>query len=398
MSEKSPRLPTRLMNRRDALAVAAAFGTVIGAGLMLPAAASAAESAQKSGAISFTDLAGRRVTLAKRPERFVVANYILNFLMISGASGVDKIVGLTQDGWLETRRGEYTLLKDAFPALMDKPSIGGYHDSILNSEKILALKPDVVLVNRTQFADNTGRLRIFEAAGIPVVVLDYHSMTLANHTTSTEILGRLLGREDVARAQCERYRSVLQEIASRIAKLDDSRKHTRVYIEAGNRGVAEYGNSYNRTVLWGAILENLAADNLARDMKQPYGALDREFVVGRNPQVIIMAGSLWENVDSSDFMRMGLTVSEGTAQKRLAGFAKRPMWQNLDALKNGRFYGIDHGSLRCMMDYAFSIYLAQVLYPGVFDDMKPDEEIASFFAKYLPELKAQGTFFTQLKR
>ena len=51
-----------------------------------------------------------------------------------------------------------------------------------------------------------------------------------------------------------------------------------------------------------------------------------------------------------------------------------------------------------MMDYAFSIYLAQVLYPGVFDDMKPDEEIASFFAKYLPELKAQGTFFTQLKR
>ena len=59
--------------------------------------------------------------------------------MISGASGVDKIVGLTQDGWLETRRGEYTLLKDAFPALMDKPSIGGYHDSILNSEKIIAL-------------------------------------------------------------------------------------------------------------------------------------------------------------------------------------------------------------------------------------------------------------------
>lgn len=135
MSEKSPRLSARLMNRRDALAAAAAFGTVIGAGLMLPAAASAAKAPQNSGAISFTDLAGRRVTLAKRPERFVVANYILNFLMISGGSGVDKIVGLTQDGWLETRRGEYTLLKDAFPALMDKPSIGGYHDSILNSKK-----------------------------------------------------------------------------------------------------------------------------------------------------------------------------------------------------------------------------------------------------------------------
>lgn len=346
--------------------------------------------------LSIVDVCGRTVVLKKRPQRFVVANYILNFLMISGAAGVDKIVGLTQDGWIETRRSEYVLLKKAFPQLMAKPSIGGYHDNVLNSEKILALKPDVVLINRTQYEDNTQRIRIFEAAGIAVVVLDYHSMKPEAHAASTRILGTLLGCEEKAKAQCERYSQVLADIKKRIASLPEERKHVKIYVEAGNRGVAEYGNSYNRNVLWGAILENLEADNLAADMKQPYGALDREFVVGRNPQIIVIAGSLWENSETSDLMRMGLTVDEETAQKRLSAFARRPMWQNLDALKTGRFYGIDHGSLRCMMDYAFSIFLAQAIYPGVFDDYDAQAEITGFFKTYLPEIDARGTFFIRL--
>ncbi len=395
-------LMNRMMTRRRTIALAAAAAAAATVPLAAAPAFAAQTKAQNETSgqfpITFTDLAGRKVTIQKRPERFIVANYILNFLMVSGASGTSKVVGLTQDGWIDMRRGEYTLMKAAFPELIAKPSIGGYHDDILNSEKILALRPDVILINRTQYESNTHRVEVFEAAGIRVVVLDYHAMKPANHIQSTTILGLLLGREDVARAQCERYRTVLDTIASRIEKLPESALHTRVYVESGSRGVHEYGNSYNRSVLWGAILENLKADNLARDMKQPYAALDREFVIGRNPQVIVICGSIWENSDTSDAMRMGLTVPEETAQKRLSGFARREMWQNLDAVKNGRIYGIDHGSLRCIMDYAFSMYLAKVLYPDAFNDFDPDREIADFYATYLPELKAQGTFFIKLKQ
>lgn len=376
--------PFARISRRQFLEISAA-------GLFAPSVL-----ASPKAELSIVDLCGRTVVLKKPPQRFVVANYILNFLMVSGAAGVNKIVGLTQDGWLETRRAEYVLLQKAFPQLMTRPSIGGYHDSILNSEKILALKPDVLLINRTQYEDNTQRIRIFEAAGIAVIVLDYHSMKPEAHAASTRILGALLGCEDKARAQCERYSEVLADIKKRIAALPETKKHVKVYIEAGNRGVAEYGNSYNRNVLWGAILENLQAKNLAADMKQPYGALDREYVVGGNPQIIIIAGSLWENSEASDLMRMGLTVDPQTAQKRLGAFARRSMWQNLDALKTGRFYGIDHGSLRCMMDYAFSIFLAQALYPGVFDDYDANAEIQGFFKTYLPEIDAKGTFFIRL--
>lgn len=43
--------------------------------------------------------------------------------------------------------------------MKDLPSIGGYHDDILNAEKILSLQPDVLLIGRTQYAENSQRLK-----------------------------------------------------------------------------------------------------------------------------------------------------------------------------------------------------------------------------------------------
>ena len=349
-----------------------------------------------AGGFTLTDLAGRTVSFDKTPERFIVANYIANFMMIGGAPSLSKVVGMTQDGREHTRYGEYTLFTKAFPDIKKIPSIGGYHDNVLNAERILSLRPDVILINRAQYADNSQRLGVFEKAGIRVVVLDYHAMKVENHTRSTEILGRLLGRESIAQAQNQRYREVLTEIDTRIAALPDSAKHRRVYVECGNEGVGKYGNSYNGTILWGAILKNLGAAGIAQDMKVPYAALDREFVVASNPQTIVIAGSIWQNASASDQMRMGLTVDEQTAQARLKGYAQRTLWQKIDAVKNHEVYGVDHGSLRCMLDYTFSMYLAKVLYPQTFADYDPEREIRNFYATYLPELQAQGTFFIHL--
>lgn len=344
----------------------------------------------------FTDLAGRTVVIEKTPERFVVANYIANFMMTGGAKSLGKVVGMTQDGWEQTRQGEYRVFTKAFPSITMLPSIGGYHDNILNAERILSLKPDVLLIGRAQYVDNSGRIELFEKAGIRVVVLDYHAMKPENHVKSTDILGKLLDREEAAAAQNARYTEVLADIRGRIAALPEEKKHRRVYVELGNEGVGKYGNSYNSTVLWGGILKNLDAANIAADMKTPYGPLDREFVVASNPQTVVIGGSIWQNAAEGDQMRMGLTVDEATAQLRLKGFSERPLWQKMEAVKTGEVYGVDHGSLRCMLDYTFSMYLAKVLYPETFADYDPQKEIASFYQTWLPEVEANGTFFVKL--
>ena len=94
-------------------------------------------------------------------------------------------------------------------------------------------------------------------------------MKVENHTKSTMILGQLLDREAVAKEQCDVYASALEDVYRKIAALPDSAKHKTVYMELGNKGIGEYGNSYNKDVLWGAILKNLGADNWLRMPPSP---------------------------------------------------------------------------------------------------------------------------------
>ena len=342
--------------------------------------------------LQLTDLAGRSVVLSRMPQRFVVANYIANFLFVGGAKAVDQIVGITADGWESTRYAEYVRLTQAFAQLKNIPSIGGYHDDILNTEKILSLKPDVVILGQTQYAQNAQRLRLLEKAGIAVVVLDYHAMTLQNHVKSTQLLGKLLNRESVAEEQINRYTETIQTIQTRIAKADNKAKQVPVYVECGNLGVGSYGNSYNKTVLWGGILRRLQVNNIAADMPAPYASLSREFVLAKNPGIIFIAGSIWQNAAENDQMRMGLMVPRTEALQRLSGFIRRPLWDRLQAVKNNWVYGVDHGSLRSMLDYTFSLFMAQVIYPGLFDDFDPEAEIHAFYKRYLPEVDSSGTF------
>ena len=355
------------------------------------------EDCHANNLISFTDIAGRKVTLEKHPKRFIVANYIANFLMVGGGECLDKVVGMTFDGWEDTRYGEYHTYTKTFPTLKDIPSIGGYHDNVLDSEKILALRPDVLLIGRAQFADNNQKIDIFERAGIRVVVLDYHAMKTENHTKSTMILGKLLDREAVAKEQCDTYTKALDNVYRKIALLPESQKNKRVYMELGHKGVGEYGNSYNKDVLWGAILKNLEASNLAHDASQPYAPLDSEFVIASDPEVIIIGGGIWRNNTESDQMSMGLTIDEDTAQERLNGFAQRKAWKNLSAIRAGDVYAVDHGSLRNMIDYTLTLYLAKILYPETFEELNPLQEMNSFYEKYLPELNVSGTFMIKLE-
>ena len=223
-------------------------------------------------------------------------------------------------------------------------------------------------MDRSQFAANEQRVEVFEKAGIKVVVLDYHSMRIETHSKSTEILGVLLGRGAVASRQIEAYAKAIGELEARLATVPADAPKPRVYVELGNKGLAENGNSYNNTVLRGAIVSCLMGDNPAKNMEQPYAPLDNEFVLSADPQIIFVGGSIWSGSES-DQMRMGFTVDEATAESRLKAFAGRPNWRHLSAVKDGRVYAVDHGGLRNMADYVFSQFIAQVMYPDLFEDL-----------------------------
>ena len=97
-------------------------------------------------------------------------------------------------------------------------------------------------------------------------------------------------------------------------------------------------------------------------------------------------------------MRMGFTIDEDLAQERLAGFADRPLWSNMQAVVNNQIYGVDHGSLRNILDYSFTEYLAKIVYPDLFEDIDPAAEYEEMLNQYLPEIAGSGTFMIHLER
>lgn len=348
---------------------------------------------------TFTDVEDREITIEKQPETFIVGNYILNFMLIGGKDSLDKVVGMPLDGWQETRYGEYEAMTKSFPEILDKTSIGGYHDDVLNSELILQLKPDVLLINKSQYTENETSIPVFEKAGIKVVVLDYHKMKLENHVKSTEILGVLLGKEATAQEMIADYTNAVDMVNTRIK--DSGEEGRKTYVELGNKGIGEYGNSYTGC-LWGSIIDNVGGINIADSVLDPeegYGALDKEYVLSQNPDVILIGGSIWTGTNTDgDQMRMGLTVDSQMSQERLQGFMTRDGWSSLNAVKNGEVYGVDHGSLRFMGDYVYTLAVAKAVYPDVFEDIDPQKEMENFYAKYLPEFDSTGTYFIKLEK
>ncbi len=343
---------------------------------------------------TFTDVAGREITIDEKPNTFIVGNYILNFMLIGGEESLEKVAGMPLDGWEETRYGEYNAMTASFPEILEKTSIGGYHDDVLNAELILQARPDVLLINLSQYTENETSIPVFEKAGIHVVVLDYHKMKRENHLKSTEILGVLLGRQDVASQMMKDYTDAVDMVQGRIADAEQNVK--KVYVELGNNGLGEYGNSYTGC-LWGSLIDSVGGINIANQVLDPnegYGALDREFVVSQNPDIIIIGGSIWTGYNTdNDQMRMGLTIDSSMSQKRLNGFTQRDGWSALKAVQNGNVYSVDHGSLRFMGDYVYVEAIAKMIYPDLFEDIDPQAEMEKFYETYLPELDHTGTFY-----
>jgi ABC-type Fe3+-hydroxamate transport system substrate-binding protein len=346
--------------------------------------------------IKFTDLINREIILNDQPKRIIVANFITNYLMVGGSESLTKVIGFPFDGWEDYRYGEYVVFTQSFPQMRDIPSIADYHDHSVNTEKIVSLNPDIILMSPSQYTENNNAIALFEKADIPVVVLDYISLTVETHTKSNEILGLILGREEIAREQNNTYISALNNIYAKVATLQDIEKHKRVYVELGNKGIGEYGVSYPGDQLWGSIINSVDGNSISSHLNS-YVALDKEYVVTSDPEVIIMDGSVYGG-DAGDQIRMGFTVDEETAQARLRAYAKRPEWANLSAIRTGEVYATDLGSLCNMSDYVFTQFLAKVLYPELFEDIDPLANMQSFYAKYLPELKYTGTFMIKIKQ
>ena len=130
-----------------------------------------------------------------------------------------------------------------------------------------------------------------------------------------------------------------------------------------------------------------------RMLSRPGGPVNPEFVLEKDPDIIMIMGSYWPKKPTS--MRLGFEADEAASQQLLKAFTQREGWDKLKAVKNKQVYSAHHGLPREIYDCVVFEYLAKTYYPEEFADIDPEATLKEFYEKFLP-FSYGGTWFMHL--
>jgi iron complex transport system substrate-binding protein len=337
-----------------------------------------------SRTITVSDVAGRDVVI-KLPVKKVNVNWSGSggaFMTMSALLGADVADYLASwdDGLVKNRFDMYEQYRSKIPALAKIPVVGGVDTNDFNIEKLIASKPDVVIWTlsvREQAASVVEPA--LKQAGIPIVYIDHHAETIANHSRSTRILGQIFEKEERAEAIVKFYTDNINMIESRVAS---AKTKPVVYMEVTSTGPGNYGNTYSDNFMWGTMIVKAGGANMAEGIVKNAAPVEAELVLSKNPDIIILNGSYWPATPSS--LRMGYLSNEDETQRLLSSYFDRPGWRRLKAYQNGRVYAIHHGLGREVYDVAAVAFLAKSIHPDLFQDIDPMAMLKEYYDRFLP--------------
>ena len=358
-------------------------------GLALLAAAVVFAVPAMAGTITVTDALDRRVAVPETAKRILLGFYFEDFFAVGGPDAYDRVVAISREAWEGWRRPQWDAYVEAVPRIATLTDVGEVDSGTFSLETAVAARPDVAIIADWQYSAMGDAAERLEAAGIPVVVLDYNAQTVAKHVASTLALGAILGREARAKALADRYAAAIADTEARVAALDTRPK---VYVELARKGAGEVDNSYGDT-MWGRLVEIAGGENIAKGQVAKWGPLSPEFVLARNPRAIFLAGSGWTGRDKAVLMGPGVAVE--TTHAGMRPYLERPGWSELAAVKSGEVHALYHGGARTLYDFAFLQYIAKTLHPEAFADVDPLANLERFFADYMP-IRFDGTYMTRL--
>jgi ABC-type Fe3+-hydroxamate transport system substrate-binding protein len=330
-------------------------------------------------AASFPDALGRPITLPGPARRIVLGFNFVEFTAIAGPTGWDRVVGMSKKLWASWRAASFKRYLAPIPRLADMPDVGDTDDGSFSLEKVLALRPDLVVLAEWSWSALGAEVTRLESAGIPVMVIDYNAEIPARHVASTLALGHATGELERARALAELYMAKLRDIRQRTAGLA---RRPRAYIELGQGGPAVIGNTYWKS-MWGRLLTLIGADNIAAGrIPGAWGPLNPEYVLAADPDAIFIAGSSWPGHPAA--VVTGFDADIATTRARLRPYEQRPGWAGLKAIRDGQLFAIEHGLCRALFDYTAMQYLAKQLFPDRFTDIDPVAELRRYHERFLP--------------
>lgn len=357
---------------------------------------SAAGSASgPAGPVMVKDVLGREVTFEQAPERVFLSEarlaYSLLFLQKDDAAA--KVVAWPDD-FAKAAPDMWRRLQDASPSAAGVTTVGSLQRGDLTLENLLALRPDAAVISMDAYeaAKATPFFDGLERAGVPYVVVDFRRKPLENTRTSVRALGGVFGRSEEA----ERFLTYYDGVVAPIVAADEKRTDGRPTVfHWRSPGISEPGRTYGDSN-FGQITSVTGGENLgSRFLSGDEGTLSTEQLLESQPRLVIASGGEWghQKIDGKShtgYVHLGYDATPEQARASLAALAEEPGYDQLDAFREGRVFGVYHQFYNA--PFNFIVYQAFARWQGLegFTDVDVDTTWRQFHDEFMP-FAAEGT-------
>lgn len=188
-------------------------------GFLASMAATVLASPSRAAAMRVTDIAGRDVAVPGPVRRMILGEGRQTYLTaaLDKANPFGRVVGW-RDDFRKADFDGYTIYEKQYPAIGRLPAFGGWKDGAFDIEQVIALRPDVVVMNlEAKVAiDDGGLIGKLDRVGIPVVFIDFREKPFEHAERSIAIMAQLLGRENEGRALTEYRAAQIARVTERL--------------------------------------------------------------------------------------------------------------------------------------------------------------------------------------
>ncbi|MDK8805013.1 ABC transporter substrate-binding protein [Corynebacterium pseudodiphtheriticum] len=351
-----------------------------------------------SGAITLTDIAGRKVTLEEEPERIILGEGRSLFAtgILNTENPLDKIVCIGTD-LKQNVPDYYNRLEEKLPEVSEIPEIGGLSKGDVTVENLLSMAPDLVVLSMDTYeaSEKAGLTTKMDEAGVEYVVTDFRAKPLQNTTKSMELFGQIFGQEQRAEEFNKDWQEIVDLVQERAAKVTEKPK-TFVWRAAG---VLDCCGSWNDSNI-SQLVNTAGGDNVGDHVIEgESGALTPEKVLESDPDMIIATGGDWsEKKDDQGnpvgYAAVGYGIDESEAKASIAKLPEvQPGFESLRAVKDNQLHALWHQFYNSPFNYLALLQIAQWINPEAYEDIDVEQKWLDSQKKYSP-ISGEGTLFS----
>lgn len=338
-------------------------------------------------AFTVTDVAGREVSFDKPVERVILGEgrMLYSVAAIESDDPFAKIVGWRNDLWTTDVDG-FNAYVTKFPKGKDLPFLGNLTDGTLQTETVVKLHPDVMLlpIGNKAAADEVQLEKMLSGIGVKIVYIDFREHILANTEPSLKILGKLFGKEKRADEVAAYWKEQLARVTDKIKSANPARPNVFMYRAAG---LVECCGTFGPDN-FGLMVDWAGGHNLGSDFLPGYtGSINAEQVIASNPDIVVVTGSNWSQTkDAKDFVNVGPNAEATFADSRkaLAALVAAPAFTGSKALANNNVHAIWHQFYTSPYQFVAVQEMAKWFHPDLFADLDPEATFREFHEKFLP--------------